>query len=203
MDHISRLEYFFTQFPGIGTRQARRFVYYLLKQSPQHLQELSKLITGLHDLVRECDQCHRFFPKKGTNVLRCPACTDTTRDDSLLLIVEKDADLEAIERAHVFNGRTFVLGGTLAILEKYPERVIRLNALRRRIEEMTTLKEIVIGTAITPESEHTGVFVEQAIADITNVRGIGVTHLARGISTGSEIEYADADTLRSAILGRK
>jgi recombination protein RecR len=203
MDHISRLEYFFTQFPGIGSRQARRFVYYLLKQSPQHLSELSRLITGLHDLVRECEQCHRFFPRKGNNTLRCPACSDTNRDDSQLIIVEKDADLEAIERAHVFNGRTFVLGGTLAILEKYPERVIRIVALRRRIEEMTQLKEIIIGTAITPESEHTGIFVQQAIGDITNPRGISVTHLARGISTGSEIEYADADTLRSAILGRK
>lgn len=203
MDPIHRLEYFFTQFPGVGARQSRRFVYYLLKQQPQHLNELSRLIAQLPDLVLECADCHRFFPKQGAHQDRCRVCLDPQRDPAQLLIVEKDADLEAIERAHAFNGYYFVLGGTLGILEKNPERVIRMNELRKLIARRPLLKEVIIATAVTPESEHTGDFIHEALRDNALERGYSVTTLGRGISTGSEIEYADADTLRNAIIGRK
>lgn len=203
MDPIHRLEYFFTQFPGVGARQSRRFVYYLLKQQPQHLNELSRLIAQLPDLVLECADCHRFFPKQGVHQDRCRVCLDPQRDASQLLIVEKDADLEAIERAHAFNGFYFVLGGTLGILEKNPERVIRMNELRKLIARKPFLKEVIVATAVTPESEHTGDYIHEALRDDAAKRGYSVTTLGRGISTGSEIEYADADTLRNAIIGRK
>lgn len=203
MDPIHRLEYFFTLFPGVGSRQARRFVHYLLKQSPQHLSELSHLIAQLPDQVRECVECHRYFPKKGPHTEKCPVCADPLRDPTQLLIVEKDADLEAIERAHTYTGYYYVLGGTLGILEKNPEKVIRLSALKRRVESMKALHEVIIATAVTPESEHTGDFVRLALRDMCVERNILITRLGRGVSTGSEIEYADADTLRNALLGRK
>jgi recombination protein RecR len=133
----------------------------------------------------------------------CPVCSDPLRDQAQLLIVEKDADLEAIERAHTYTGYYFVLGGTLGILEKNPEKVIRLSSLKRRVEALGALKEIIIATAVTPESEHTGDYVRLALRDTCVARGIEITRLGRGVSTGSEIEYADADTLRNALLGRK
>lgn len=203
MDPIHRLEYFFTLFPGVGSRQARRFVHYLLKQQPGHLGELSRLIAQLQDQVRECEDCHRFFPKKGPHVEKCVVCSDSLRDGTLLLVVEKDADLEAIERAHSYNGYYFVLGGTLGILEKNPDRVIRMNELRKLIDRKSMLKEIIIATAVTPESEHTGDFLRESLRELASERNISLTALGRGVSTGSEIEYADADTLRYALLSRK
>lgn len=203
MDPIHRLEYFFTLFPGVGARQARRFVHYLLKQQPQHINELSRLIAQLPDQVRECADCHRFFPKKGPHTERCPVCLDVLRDASQLLIVEKDADLEAIERAHAYNGYYFVLGGTLGILEKNPERVLRIHELHKLLERKPALKEVIVATAITPESEHTGDYIRLALRDYCATKQITITALGRGVSTGSEIEYADADTLRNALNGRK
>lgn len=203
MDPIHRLEYFFTLFPGVGARQARRFVHYLLKQQPQHINELSRLIAQLPDQVRECADCHRYYPKKGPHTDKCTVCIDTLRDYSQLLIVEKDADLEAVERAHAYNGFYFVLGGTLGILEKNPERVIRLHDLLHLVDKRKEVKEIIIATAVTPESEHTGDYVRLALKDRCLARDILITRLGRGVSTGSEIEYADADTLRNALLGRK
>lgn len=203
MDPIHRLEYFFTLFPGVGSRQARRFVHYLLKQNPGHLDELSKLISHLHDNVGECIDCHRFFEKKGSHTQKCRVCLDTLRDKSLLLVVEKDTDLEAVERTHFYNGYYFVLGGTLPILEKNPDRVLRISPLRKLIQENKELKEIIIATAITPESEHTGDYVRYVLKDYAEANNIKITSLGRGVSTGSEIEYIDADTLKNALIGRK
>lgn len=203
MDPIHRLEYFFTLFPGVGARQARRFVHYLLKQQQGHISEFSQLIARLHENVGECADCHRFFQKKGSRHDKCNVCIDTLRDKTLLLVVEKDTDLEAIERTHSYNGYYFVLGGTLGILEKNPEQVLRIRELVRLIDGNLLLKEVIIATAVTPESEHTGDYVRFALSEISAERNIKITALGRGVSTGSEIEYIDADTLRNALLGRK
>lgn len=203
MDPIHRLEYFFTLFPGVGARQARRFVHYLLKQHPDHITEMSQLIARLHENMGECSDCHRFFQRDGRRMEKCRVCIDTLRDKTLLLIVEKDTDLEAIERTHSYNGYYFVLGGTLGILEKNPEKVLRTYELKKLILNRPELKEVIIATAVTPESEHTGDYVRHVLKEISQGRDIIVTALGRGVSTGSEIEYIDADTLRNALLGRK
>ncbi len=203
MDPIHRLEYFFTLFPGVGARQARRFVHYLLKQHPDHITEMSQLIARLHENMGECVDCHRFFQRDGRRMEKCRVCIDTLRDKSLLLIVEKDTDLEAIERTHSYNGYYFVLGGTLGILEKNPDKVIRTSELKKLISSRPELKEVIIATAVTPESEHTGDYVRHVLKEISQGKDIIVTALGRGVSTGSEIEYIDADTLRNALLGRK
>lgn len=203
MDPIHRLEYFFTLFPGVGARQARRFVHYLLKQQPAHISEMSQLIARLHENMGECLDCHRFFQRDGRRVERCRTCLDTLRDKSILLIVEKDTDLEAIERTHSYNGYYFVLGGTLGILEKNPEKVLRISELKKVINLRPELKEVIIATAVTPESEHTGDYVRHILKEYAETRDLLITALGRGVSTGSEIEYIDADTLKNALLSRR
>ena len=120
------------------------------------------------------------------------------------MIVEKDSDLEALERSSTYKGLYFVLGGILPILEKSPNTKIRIDALMNRIEgENDNLDEIIIACAVTPESEHTAQYVEAAISPLVNATMTKITHLGRGLSTGTELEYSDADTHRYALEGRK
>jgi recombination protein RecR len=205
MDPIQKLSALFAEFPGIGTRQSRRFVYFLLKRSPAYRRELVALIQSLEGSVLECPRCHRYFMKKyETREDRCLLCADTGRDQTILLVVEKDSDLEAIERSGTYHGTYFILGGTLPILEKDPASKIKIIELKRLIEEESmTLKEIILACAVTPESEHTAEYVRQSIDETANDHLISITTLGRGLSTGTELEYSDAETLRYALEGRK
>ncbi len=205
MDPISKLSQLFAQFPGIGSRQSRRFVYFLLKQNKAYIKELIKLIESLEGSISECIRCHRYFTKRhdaASNM--CDICAESSRDRTLLMIVEKDSDLEAIERGGIYQGTYFILGGILPILEKNPEMKIRINELLKLIEkESMDLKEVILACAVTPESEHTAEFVSNAITPIADKHLISITTLGRGLSTGTELEYSDAETLRYAFEGRK
>lgn len=205
MDPISKLAGLFAEFPGIGGRQSKRFVYYLLKRDKAYVNELSRQIQALDGSVSRCVRCFRYFMKKYNEAADlCTICNDTTRDHSTLMIVEKDSDLEALERSATYKGLYFVLGGTLPILEKDPESKIRVNQLLSLIEkEKADIEEIILACAVTPESEHTAEFVQHSLQQITDGSSIKITHLGRGLSTGTELEYSDKETLRYALEGRK
>ncbi len=205
MDPIHRLAQLFSEFPGIGTRQSKRFVYFLLKQNKSYISELLRQIEALENSILECGRCHRYFTKRYQDAgPHCNFCTDLGRDFHMLMVVEKDSDLEAIERSGTYNGTYFVLGGTLPILEKEPETRIRIAVLETLIgEESGDLKEIILACAVTPESEHTAEYVREHITPLAERNFIKVTSLGRGLSTGTELEYSDAETLRYALEGRK
>jgi recombination protein RecR len=205
MDPISRLAALFAEFPGIGGRQSKRFVHYLLKRDRAYLNELARQISSLQEVIFECTRCRRYFQKKHLDAGDvCFLCVDTERDKRMLMVVEKDSDLEALERGGSYRGLYFVLGGTLPILEKNPNGKIRIDALVDRIQgENDNLDEIIIACAVTPESEHTAQYVEAVISPLINATMTKITHLGRGLSTGTELEYSDADTLRYALEGRK
>ena len=205
MDPIHRLAQLFSEFPGIGTRQSKRFVYFLLKQNKSYISELIRQIEALERTINECARCHRYYTKKFNDAGPvCSICTDASRDQSLLMVVEKDSDLEALERSSTYEGSYFVLGGALPILEKEPEKRIRIRDLMEVIEkESGDLKEVILACAVTPESEHTADFIRDAITPLCEQNFIKVTSLGRGLSTGTELEYSDAETLRYALEGRK
>ncbi len=205
MDTIQKLAAHFAQFPGIGARQSKRFVYFLLKKDRAYLHELVTLIKSLEDSVLECTRCHRYFMKKYKEATaECSVCTNPERSKNILMVVEKDSDLEAVERSAVYKGSYFILGGTLPILEKNPESKIRIRELETLIEkEKDVITEIILACAVTPESEHTAEYVHAAILPIAERSHITLTALGRGLSTGTELEYSDADTLRFALEGRK
>ena len=217
MDSLHHLEELFAHFPGIGPRQARRFVYYLLGKSPASIAEFIKLIEEVRKATSECPQCHRLFVGNDSNrksaVSICSICTDPSRDTSTLMIVARDSDFESIEKSGTYKGLYFILGGTVPILDKEPEKRIRLRALLERVEKdgavsaKKSLTEIILSLNTTPDGEHTANIVREAIAKVSkNVDGFAtlkVSILGRGLSTGAELEYADSETIRNALNNRK
>jgi len=199
MNPIDRLTTLFKTFPGIGPRQAERFVFHLLSQPDEYRNVLAKDILDMKRDIKQCPSCMRFF--SGVPV-ECELCRNTLRDKSTLLVVAKDADLKSVERTKEYNGHYFVLGGLIPILDKEPEQKIRINELTRKIERNQELKEIVFALNLNPEGEYTREFVEHALRPITSARGITLSGLGRGLSTGSEIEYSDSETLKSALANR-
>ena len=198
VDRIEELSQAFSRFPGIGPRQARRFVYYLLGATSFDRARLSELISHLADDIHQCQMCMRYAPVNRDGL--CNYCSDISRDDSLLLLVEKDQDLLALERAGLYRGRYFVLGGVLTLSGKGH---IRERELIDRVEARIPqgLKEIVFALSATSEGEHT---TERLRDILTPLRThLTFTELGRGLSTGSELEYADKETLSAALQNRK
>ena len=201
MDAIEKLAAMFAEFPGIGPRQARRFVYFLLRKNRAFAAELAKLIPTLSGSVRVCERCHRYHEAQGSGKT-CRICSSPDRDETTLLVVARDADLEGVERSQAFRGRYFVLGGTVPVLEKEPERLVRLNELAKRISDDEALTEVVVATNATPEGDYTAGLVRESLESLAAPRSLKITLLGRGLSTGSELEYADPDTVRAALKGR-
>ena len=198
MDRIDELATALARLPGIGPRQGKRFVFYLLSAGSAERKKLADLITALGSDVHQCPECLRFF--NGTTATVCNYCSAKTRDDSQLLIVEKDQDLSAVERAGTYKGRYFVLGGVLTLSGK---GAIREKELLRAVEKRLKngLKEVVLALSATSEGEHTADRVRELLAPHRDSLTISV--LGRGLATGSELEYSDAETLRAALAGRK
>jgi len=198
MDKIDELASALARLPGIGPRQGKRFVFHLLSVPATERTKLAELIANLGKNVRQCPDCLRFY--NGSTALVCNYCSDGRRDDSLLMLVEKDQDLAAIERAGTYKGRYFVLGGVLTLTGKGAIREKELiYILEKRIKN--GLKEIVLALSATSEGEHTADHVRILLAPYRDL--IKTSVLGRGLATGSELEYSDAETLRAALTNRK
>ena len=197
MDHIDELARALAKLPGIGPRQGKRFVYYLLAAPSSERAKLAELVSSLDAHVRQCPECLRFYTGSSNP---CIYCDPHKRDNSELMLVEKDQDLTAVERAGTYKGRYFVLGGVLTLSGK---GIIREKELVRVIEKRlgNGLKEVVLALSATSEGEHTGDYVRQLLAPYRDQVKISV--LGRGLATGSELEYSDAETLRAALTNRK
>ncbi|MDP3988967.1 MAG: toprim domain-containing protein [bacterium] len=200
-DALSRLTAFFKRFPGIGPRQASRFVYFLLKQDRGTLEYFANLILNLKRDVKQCPDCFRFFAI-GLQEL-CTECSDDNRVSAHLLIIEKDADLENARRIPEYNGKFFVLGGNVPILEDQPEKLIRLQQLCTRVSrDGAKLQEIILALSATREGDYTTTLIKDALQDLSKTHNITITMLGRGLSTGTEIEYIDPDTMSAALRNR-
>ena len=198
MDKIDELATALARLPGIGPRQGKRFVYFLLASPARERTKLAELILSLGKEVRQCPDCLRFY--NGTSATVCNYCADTRRDDTQLLIVEKDQDLAAVERAGTYKGRYFVLGGVLTLTNK---GAIREKELLKIVEKRLKngLKEVVLALSATSEGEHTVDRIRELLAP--HREQVKISELGRGLATGSELEYSDAETLRAALTNRK
>lgn len=197
-DRVEDLSRAFERFPGIGPRQAKRFVYHLLSAPQGDRNRLADLIINLGNDIRQCRMCMRFAGANSDGL--CNYCSDTSRDDSVLMLVEKDQDLLAVERANTYRGRYFVLGGVITLSGKGS---IRERDLIRAVEERAKagLSEIVLALSATNEGEHTADRVRELLSPL---RGpIRLSMLGRGLATGSELEYSDAETLAGALQNRR
>lgn len=203
MNKLEKLIKLFESFPGVGARQAKRFAFHILTLSDSDTTELSKIIAELKDTVIECASCHRFFSTQNHETV-CSICSSGNRDHNRLLVVERDSDIQAIERAGVYDGLYFVFGGTVPLLNSGENKKLRGAALKATVETRIPegLTEVILGFSINPDGENTSRFVESIIGQTLKERGIKISHLGRGLSTGSELEYADAETIKNALNGR-
>lgn len=202
MDTFEKLIEEFRRFPGIGPRQARRFVYYLLNQDAGARSRIAACIAGLSSEIKQCLFCMRFF--KNGSVDLCKVCAHTGTDKSLLLVVEKDTDADNIEKTGAYRGRFFVLGGSIPVLDEEPAKKIRARKLISRVESAAAegLGEVILAMSVNPEGENTRQYVEKILEPIAKKLRIKITTLGRGLSTGTELEYSDADTLAHALKNR-
>lgn len=203
MTSLEKLIKQFEHFPGIGSRQARRFAFHILSLGKDDADELAELIRAVRTNVSVCLSCARFYSKNGSGNT-CSICADGARDRSKLAIVERDTDVEAIERSGTFDGLYFVLGGTVPLLDSQDTKKLRGGQLKALIEERSKegLKEIILAFSVNPDGENTARYVEMLLKDVIAASGTTVTHLGRGLSTGSELEYADPETIKNALKNR-
>ena len=198
MNSIDKLSEIFSKFPGIGPRQAKRFVYFLLTRNGDYTGELIRAVENLKREISQCDTCLRYYTKNGNISKTCAICLDSMRDSTLLMIVPRDIDMEAVEKSKGYNGHYFVLGGVVPILEKEPEKKIRIKNLESRIKTDTNIKEVILAMNANLEGENTAEFIKSYFKDTNLVFSM----LGRGLSTGAELEYADPETLKSALIHR-
>lgn len=205
MNTLDKLISHFERFPGIGARQARRFAFHILTLPEESTKELAHLITTLNDTVTECVSCRRFFAQNGTPGPLCSICANTTRDITKLMIVERDSDIQSVERSGVYDGLYFVLGGTVPLLDSHDTQKLRGGGLKGLVEQRLEqgLKEIILAFAVNPDGENTERYVRSLLNEVLEGRGVAISHLGRGLSTGSELEYADPETLKNALRNRE
>jgi recombination protein RecR len=208
MDPISKLTEYFREFPGIGPRQARRFVYFLLTRNINYLEDIARLILDIKKSIRICESCYRFYQDGKTSI--CPICSDNNRNKNELMIVSRDVDFEIIEKSKCYTGYYFILGGNIPILDKEPEKRVRLNELIRKIkasienkDNNKNIKEIILSLNANAEGEHTIEFLRSYIKNKFPDTEFKISVLGKGLSTGSELEYSDSDTIKNALKNRE
>jgi recombination protein RecR len=181
-----------TRLPGVGTKTAQRLALHLLRQQRGVTAKLAESIATLHDRVQTCSVCFSLSEDS-----MCAICKDTSRNRSLLCIVEDPLDVEAIERTGSYTGLYHVLGGLLSPLERVGVDQLTLNELIARTEK-EPIQEIIIALEHSMEGEATTRHIMSYVKNLN----IPITRLARGLPTGGDIEFADALTLNAAFSGR-
>ena len=206
---IQKLIDIFSKFPGIGKKSAVRFVFYLLKLKESEIKELIDSISSLKSSIKVCSFCFNTFEgQKGL----CKICSDPSRDRTLLCLVEKETDLLSIEKTKEYKGLYFISGETISRLKKLTVHTqdyikkLRIKELKERISNPQKFgilnckfKEIILALNPTIEGEATALYLER----ILKSKNLKMTRLARGLPIGGELEYADEETLRNALTGRK
>lgn len=190
VDHFSRL-------PGIGPKSAIRHVFYLLQSSQYFREQFGKSLIDLHTSLHYCPKCFHFSEEEDL----CEICTNPKRDDEVLCVIETPLDLIAIEKTNVFMGKYFLLGGVLSPLQGIGPDELRIKPLLGMLSAREhDVRELILALPSTLEGEATASYLFQKIQEISPATKI--SRIARGIPLGSEIPFADENTLARAFEGR-
>ena len=204
MNQIEKLAEYFKEFPGIGERQAKRFVYFLLHKNPDYIRDLGNKILEIKDSIKQCPSCFIFFQSGKDNL--CEICNNPETDKSSLLVVEKDVDYESIKKSRNYYGMYFILGGLVPIVTKDTPNFVRVKELKNVIEKRAKageLKEIIIALSINPQGEHTDTYLREVLSQLQKTYNLNIVSLGRGLSTGTELEYSDSETIKNAFKNRQ
>jgi len=206
---VQKLIDFFSKFPTVGPRTAARFVFYLLKLPKEEIDEIINAVSDLKKNVKICSLCFNSFEPStdsGQEGELCSICSNPARDKTLLCIVANEIDLISIEKIKKYQGLYFILGGTVSTLKKVEVEKLKIKNLEERIKTHPEIKEIIIATNPTTEGQATALYLERILKPFTcgeQDRTKKITRLGRGLPVGGELEYADEETLGSALEGRK
>jgi recombination protein RecR len=191
---VDRLITALGRLPGIGARSAERLAHHILKCPPEEAFELAESIRAAKDQVRHCQVCYHL-----TEVDQpvCAICRDPRRDRSIVCVVEQSRDLIAMEKAGAFGGVYHVLLGRLAPLSGMGPEQLTIDALVARVQA-GEIRELIMATNPNLEGDGTALLVANRLGNA----GIRITRLARGLATGSTLEFANRDMLADAMTGR-
>jgi len=179
--------------PGVGPKSAQRMAYHLLERDRDGARRLARQLQAAADQVGHCAHCRTL-----TEMEVCRYCSDTSRDESLLCVVETPTDVQAIEQSTSYRGRYFVLMGHLSPLDGIGPEDIGLDLLAERIGG-GLIQEVILATNPTVEGEATAHFV----ADLARRSGVKASRIAYGVPFGGELEYVNSGTISHAISGRR
>jgi recombination protein RecR len=192
---LDRLTEEFGRLPGIGAKSAERLAHHILKCPAEEALALAEAIREVKDRVRHCAIC--FHLTEAEQPL-CAICRDPRRDPSLVCVVEQPRDLMALERAGTYSGVYHVLLGRLAPLQGMGPDQLTLGALEARVRS-GTVREVIMATNPNLEGDGTALLVASRLAE----SGVPITRLARGLASGSSLEFANREMLADAISGRQ
>lgn len=182
----------FAKLPGIGRKTALRLVLHMLKQSNEDVEAFADALTTLKHDVKYCSVCHNI---SDTDI--CPICSDHRRDSSQICVVENIRDVMAIENTMQYHGLYHVLGGLISPLDGVGPSDIEIASLVERVAA-GGVTEVILALSPTLEGDTTNFFVSKKLRQYH----VNITVIARGISVGNELEYADEVTLGRSILKR-
>lgn len=180
--------------PGIGKKSALRLALHLLKQPKSNGISLSEAIKSLISEINYCKKCHNI-----SDLDICEICQNKERNQSLICIVEDVRDVMAIENTGKFKGNYFVLGGKISPMEGITPQHLNIESLENRLEKNPSIKEIIFALSATMEGETTTYYLYKKLKKLSH---ISFTNIARGISVGDELEYADEISLGQSIINR-
>ena len=192
---VDRLIDAFGKLPGLGAKSAERLAYHLLKAPAEEALALAEAIRAVKESVRYCEDCFHLTEADQT---LCEICRDPRRDPGLICVVEQTRDLLALEKSGSFGGKYHVLLGRLAPAQGVGPEQLTLSALERRVRA-GGVRELVMATNPTLEGDGTALLVANVLAD----SGVAITKLARGLASGSVLEFANKEMLADAMNGRQ
>lgn len=183
----------FSKLPGVGRKTALRLVLHLLRQEPSRAIQLGQSVIRLRQEVRYCSVCHNL---SDTEV--CQLCSDPTRDPSTICVVENVKEVMVVEATRQFSGLYHVLGGLISPMDGIGPQQLQIDSLVERVKR-GDIREVILALSTTMEGDTTNFYIFRKLASFPDLK---VTTLARGVSVGDEIEYADEITLGRSILNR-
>ena len=191
----------FQKLPGIGPRQAVRFVIALMDKPETELQEFGRAIANLKKEIGICKTCFNISdpPTDQASNGQCLICNNPHRDMSKILVVEKVTDFDAIEKTGLYKGLYHILGGAINPIDGINPETLKIRELEQRVAKLTKI-ELIIATNPNAAGETTSLYLRKLFQ---NKKGVVLTRLGRGLASGSHLEYADEITLKHALEYRK
>jgi recombination protein RecR len=194
-ESVGKLVNEFARLPGIGKKSAERLAYYILRIHRNEAMALADAIRDVKDNVRYCRVCYNLAEAE-----ECAVCRDPNRDRSTLCVVEQPRDLMALEQTGRYRGLYHVLLGRIAPLEGIGPDQLTIDALVRRVRD-GSFQELIMATNPTVEGDGTALHISNFLSELPMAPR--VTRLARGITTGSVLEFANKEILSDALAGRR